>query len=259
MSLNPPYIWLVEPAQTSSAPYPNGCTSAEDLLQCTQPTGHWSWVDYSMNLAAKYKLIIEVSQGQTEWKCYPGIDVPLRVNSGGDVECMSMDNANCLWSDNCAAVLSAYSSATLNPLSCGQEHRNVWGGPGYDTPAHWCYKGWELIKPWLCIPPFTTPLRLNPLGNPECLANNGADCYWGTVSCTSITTVTPSIPASQIIPLVCGIGHLNMHGITGYTDPVHWCYQTIKTLEPNCISNNAVSFCSGPTCTGTTPCPVLNS
>jgi len=227
-------------------------------MQCTQPTGHFSWVDYSMNLAAKYKVLIDVLSPSTPWTCYPGIDVPLRLNTAGDVECMATDGANCLWStNNCNGILASYGSASLSPLSCGDVHRRIYGMPGYDVPAHWCYKGWELMKPWLCIPTLTSPMRLNPQGNPECLANNARDCYWGTVSCDTITTVTPT--TTTINPLVCGAGHYAAYGETGYTNPIHWCYKTVQVLESQCMINNAVSFCTGSSCTGMYPCPLYNT
>jgi len=106
LTCSPPNIWLVQPALASDAPYPNGCTSATDLMQCTQPTGHFSWVDYNMNLAAKY--LVWIQTAATPWACYSGIDVPIRLNSAGDVECMAPDGANCLWTSpgNCPAILS---------------------------------------------------------------------------------------------------------------------------------------------------------
>jgi len=195
------------------------------------------------------------------WKCYPGIDVPLRENTNGDVECMALDDTNCLWSDNCANVLAQYSTeaaaATLNPLACGQEHLTKHGGPGYNSAAHWCYKGWEFMKPWYCLPELTSPMKINAMGNPECLSVNGRDCLWGTTSCTEkqvydASTVTP------IIPLACGAGHMSAHGSIGYDNPVHWCNTVIKQLEPNCYTNGYVSFCQG-TCTGNIPCPLINS
>jgi len=136
-------------------------------------------------------------------------------------------------------------------------HRSLYGISGYDSSAHWCFRGWEFMKPWLCLPSLTSPMRLNPQGDPECLASDGLNCMWGSVSCSTATTVTPTI--STIVPLVCGNGHYAAYGITGYQDPAHWCYKTVQTLESQCMSNNAVTFCTGTSCTGMHPCPLANS
>jgi hypothetical protein len=189
------------------------------------------------------------------WTCISGIDCPLRVNSAGDVECMSADGANCLWNTNCAGTLAS-PPATIVPLSCGKGHMNQWGSFGYETPTHWCYRGWEAVKPWLCIPGLTSPMKINSQGNPECLSTNGGDCQWNTVTCTSIQTVTPTFSP---IPLVCGNGHQSKHGTPGYENPVHWCITTLQQLEPVCINNNQVTFCTGSDCTGNRPCPLANT
>jgi len=261
MTLAPPYTWLVELPSDPDAPYPNGCISGDNLLECTQPTGHFSWQEYSMDLAAQYLVLMEIST-QTPWTCVASIDatgsgVPVRINSNGDVECMAPDGANCLWSSNCAATLSEYESASLDPLVCGAMHYSLYGITGYNEATHWCYLGWEALKPWYCIPSETSPVRLNPMGNVECLSTDGADCFWGTVSCSQITTYVPTV--SGITPLVCGHMHESIYGITGYTTPTHWCFVSIETFEPECIIDDTVIFCSGSQCTGLTPCPLANS
>jgi hypothetical protein len=77
------------------------------------------------------------------WKCLAGINVPLRKNVGGDVECMSQNNKDCLWKSNeseCKLLLSSPPS-DLKPLVCGDMHKSQWGDTGYDNPIHWCAKG----------------------------------------------------------------------------------------------------------------------
>jgi len=101
------------------------------------------------------------------------------------------------------------------------------------------------------------------MGNAECLSTDGRDCFWNTVSCSEITIVNATTipPNSQISPLVCGQMHYSIYGITGYDDPAHWCYNTIQTLEPICLTDGEIDFCSGSgaACTGTRPCPLANS
>jgi hypothetical protein len=195
----------------------------------------------------------------TAWSCVAGIDCPIRMNSLGDIECMSTDGQNCLWtSGQCASTLASTPSSSIRPLTCGANHKNLYGITGYEDPVHWCFKGWESLKPWLCIPDITSPMRLNPLGNPECLSNNARDCLWGSVSCSSIQVYYPT--TTPINPLVCGKMHQSTYGDTGYGNTLHWCYKTVKALEPVCMNtNNQVTFCSGSNCCGNFPCPVANT
>lgn len=76
------------------------------------------------------------------WRCLTGINVPLRKNVGGDVECMSQNNKDCLWKGNEIECnnLVLNEPANLKPLACGEMHKAQWGGIGYDNPAHWCAK-----------------------------------------------------------------------------------------------------------------------
>jgi len=242
--------WLIN----ESNDYPNGA-----LAGMVPPGGCWSsgWDSaFSVNCDPP---------DPTPWECVSSVgsnnnnyNVPIRINSAGNVECMAPDGANCLWSvDGCAATLASPPS-NLNPLSCGPAHYALYGITGYADPTHWCFIGWEAMKPWLCLPSLTSPVRLNPEGNVECLATDGKNCEWGSVSCSEIIVADPSGVAGQD-PLVCGADHDSIYGITGYDDTSHWCYQSIQQLEPVCMNNGQVSFCSGSQCTGTYPCPLEGS
>jgi len=86
--------------------------------------------------------------GKAIWKCFEGINVPLTLTSAGDVACMGTNSKDCAWKtnqDECKALI-ANPVAPLNPLSCGEGHTMFWGGPGYDSPDHWCSKGKLLLK-----------------------------------------------------------------------------------------------------------------
>lgn len=94
---------------------------------------------------------VMVSQKWTEpnngldnkWKCILDLPVPLRKNAKGDVECMSTNGRDCLWSgsmDRCNALEKSPPS-NLNPLQCGDMHNRVWGGTGYNNERHWCTRG----------------------------------------------------------------------------------------------------------------------
>ena len=79
----------------------------------------------------------------TEWTCLDDIGVPLRLNENNDVECMSKNDKDCLWTaaNECQNTLTTNNGSTdLKPLSCGDEHKEKWGSTGYDNPQHWCAK-----------------------------------------------------------------------------------------------------------------------
>lgn len=52
-------------------------------------------------------------------------------------------------------------------------------------------------------------------GNPACASYDGRNCLWGQ----SIG----GIDFSRVRPLVCGVDHRNLYGVTGFEDPNHWC------------------------------------
>jgi hypothetical protein len=196
----------------------------------------------------------------TPWTCVPGVAVPIRMNSNGGIECLSQDGQNCIWppDGNCADVDQSISG--VDPLTCGDEHWEYYGITGYDSSTHWCFIGWDYFKPWLCIPGQTSPMRVNAMGNVECLSTDGINCQWNTVSCETIQDYDAS-SISPINPLVCGADHLSVWGSTGYDDPPnHWCFVVLDDLEPMCVDGETVEFCNdGPGCTGTYNCPLNGS
>ena len=81
------------------------------------------------------------------WSCVSDINVPLRKNASGDIECMSQNNKDCLWKSNaneCQALLDS-PPIDIKPLTCGSMHKDKWGSTGYDNVAHWCSKGKLLL------------------------------------------------------------------------------------------------------------------
>lgn len=83
----------------------------------------------------------------TQWTCLPGMPSPMRKNGDGDVECMSTNARDCLWSSDagCQQTL-ARPPGNIRPLVCGDMHTRQWGGPGYDNAGHWCYRAKNIIK-----------------------------------------------------------------------------------------------------------------
>ena len=57
-------------------------------------------------------------------------------------------------------------------------------------------------------------------GNPECASYDGKSCLWGQ----SIG----DIDFTRVTPLVCGAGHRELYGVTGFEDPNHWCNLALK-------------------------------
>jgi hypothetical protein len=80
----------------------------------------------------------------SKWTCIPGVDVPVRRNAVGDIECMSSDGRNCSWGG--CATKSATPVQPLQPLACGATHNSLYGGTGYDNPNHWCSMANKAIK-----------------------------------------------------------------------------------------------------------------
>ncbi len=84
----------------------------------------------------------------SNWQCLPNILTPLRKNSKGNVECAATDGKNCLWQNDLASCQNLVNSMpqNLQPLACGDMHKQIYGGTGYDTPGHWCSAGYsELV------------------------------------------------------------------------------------------------------------------
>jgi len=153
------------------------------------------------------------------WQCISGLTTPIRRNPVGDIECMSLNHHDCLWSGTCQTKLITDPN-NVRPLACGAKHKVEWGGTGYDNPTHWCTKGYEYFNTWKCVPGQTSPMRLNIDGNPECMSLNHHDCLWGNGNCQSKILTDPAI----IKPLTCGTHHKNEYGITGYEQTSHWCF-----------------------------------
>ena len=57
-------------------------------------------------------------------------------------------------------------------------------------------------------------------GNPACASYDGKNCLWGQ----SIG----DIDFTRLRPLVCGAGHRELYGVTGFEDPNHWCNLALK-------------------------------
>ena len=81
----------------------------------------------------------------TSWQYLQDINVPTRINSANDLECLSNDNKGCLWNKNISLNDANNTNKNWKPLACGQMHKNLYGSTGYENAAHWCAKGLKTL------------------------------------------------------------------------------------------------------------------
>lgn len=60
----------------------------------------------------------------------------VRMTPFGNVQCASKNGRDCLWGVTDSRKLP--SENQMQPLMCGQIHKNLYGITGYDTRGHWC-------------------------------------------------------------------------------------------------------------------------
>ncbi|RHY21338.1 hypothetical protein DYB32_009840 [Aphanomyces invadans] len=178
------------------------------------------------------------------WLCVMGINSPIRINTAGNVECLSTNHHDCAWQTNheeCVAVKYAQQIDPLaeNPLVCGTDHLKEWGVTGYDSPTHWCARAYRtLVRPtaptaWTCVPNVSTPVRVNPTtGEVECMSSNHHDCLWQSSAEDCQALVDTRAPAASIDPVACGAMHQVEWGDPGYGTANHWCELSRKALAP---------------------------
>jgi len=114
------------------------------------PKTEWNFWTEQPNQGMYIKENVEILPDQKEWQCLPGLKVPLNINEKGDVQCMALDRASCLFSttmNQCNNIIKEYENkkSIVKPLVCGTMHKNQYGTTGYDNPKHWCSKGKLLI------------------------------------------------------------------------------------------------------------------
>ncbi|EQC37926.1 hypothetical protein SDRG_04943 [Saprolegnia diclina VS20] len=81
------------------------------------------------------------------WTCLRGIFTPIRLNFNFDIECLSLNGHDCVWTSSEAACRAqlAQPVAPLNPLACGAMHKAAWGLTGYGEASHWCAKAYASL------------------------------------------------------------------------------------------------------------------
>ena len=113
---------------------------------------------------------VDVSK-ETKWQCVDSINVPVRMNKYGDLECYSQSNKHCMWGacSDAANVNAATHQETS--LSCGAEHKEKWGKSGYQHKDHWCNKGRKFLSTQS-----TTSLKVSVSGT---IKDTSGSARWG--------------------------------------------------------------------------------
>ncbi|DBA01633.1 TPA: hypothetical protein N0F65_011389 [Lagenidium giganteum] len=125
---------------------------------------------------------------------------------------------------DCNNLVASDSFSPAQPLSCGQNHMEMWGSTGYTDSGHWCSRAAKILPEspgWVCFPEVLVPLRVNHAGDVECMSDNRRDCFWQQ-SFSDCQRLADNAPLG-LIPLVCGSAHNTEYGGTGYDTPGHWC------------------------------------
>eukprot|EP00877_Chromochloris_zofingiensis_P011733 jgi/Chrzof1/6813/Cz19g10200.t1 len=124
-------------APLNCTPCPPGSTSQEyDNSKCTKCPGGF-YQDHTGQTSCK--------KCPTDWKCLDKFQyTPYRWDKSGHPQCLSLDGKQC-WRDPklpCAEKLkqikSLSSSGKLKAVTCGPEHKTLWGTDGYSQQGHWC-------------------------------------------------------------------------------------------------------------------------
>eukprot|EP00877_Chromochloris_zofingiensis_P000974 jgi/Chrzof1/10878/Cz05g15210.t1 len=130
-------------APLNCTPCPPGSTSQQfDNSKCTKCPGGF-YQDHPGQTSCK--------KCPTDWKCLVPTSLldkfqytPYRWDKSGHPQCLSLDGKEC-WKDPklpCAEKLkqikSLSSSGKLKAVTCGPEHKKLWGTDGYSEQGHWC-------------------------------------------------------------------------------------------------------------------------
>merc|ERR1712032_217779 len=134
-----------------------------------------------LNATDTQSLLKEI-KGIENFKCsdVTKIPYPVRINSNGIIECLSLNGVGCLKvsSNGKKCRNSIHKNLSKNkPVSCPKNILSI------KDKNNWCRKAYDyFFKKWQC-PENTginTTIRLNPRTfNIECISKNGKACLWG--------------------------------------------------------------------------------
>jgi hypothetical protein len=77
--------------------------------------------------------------GTTDWSYDSETRLLHSISTGGDIQCASPDNENCIKGDSYSDIMNYFQNQPIKPLECGYMHSLKYGGQtGYDDYYHWC-------------------------------------------------------------------------------------------------------------------------
>lgn len=86
----------------------------------------------------------------TQWQCLPGFSEVLRRenNANRDLSCASVNGRDCYRAGGTCeqSLAQVRAMASVNTLTCGDDHRSKHGRTGYGWPEHWCTRADPLIS-----------------------------------------------------------------------------------------------------------------
>ena len=90
----------------------------------------------------------------------------------------------------------------------------------------------SVATPWACVNTthsehgnLVSPVRINNDGDIECMSDDGGQtCAWTAREGCRDNVISPISPLQV---LVCGDDHNEKHGTDGYSNPGHWCAESL--------------------------------
>lgn len=77
------------------------------------------------------------------FKCFPGINTPIRLIDG-DISCLSSDYVSCIINTECDSELRAYSIIPVRELKCNSKNPNIYDNLGTKR-TKWCVDGIKFL------------------------------------------------------------------------------------------------------------------
>eukprot|EP01016_Furgasonia_blochmanni_P042747 TRINITY_DN56_c0_g1_i1.p3 TRINITY_DN56_c0_g1~~TRINITY_DN56_c0_g1_i1.p3 ORF type:complete len:250 (+),score=101.98 TRINITY_DN56_c0_g1_i1:149-898(+) len=173
--------------------------------------------------------LAETTQRALKWKCVDetGLNTAIAFDPvHKEIICIG-DGVNCNWGlsskDACNNAIQN-TKAGGNYLRCGDHHKSIWGGGGYENDGHWCQK---MLRMWVkCIDEtgVKTALWRDPSsGDIVCLGDgSGNHCDWKLDNQDKCYQALKTYSSKKTY-LTCGQDLLAKQGTDGYSYPNHYC------------------------------------
>ena len=124
---------------------------------------------YQLKDLEVYSITLQ-NNAENEWQIFPRYGAPMRVDKdSGDIQCLSYDGYNCTWDyvSKYGDKLNYIDTNRVNPLTCGNDHKNKYGSDGYSNSNNWCNNISKRFYPkimygeWISVPQKTEIRNLN--------------------------------------------------------------------------------------------------